>query len=120
MSSPSPLLNFVTRGFQIIFAAVVLGLSVGMIKGQGPTFNSPISLRYTAFVGGATFLAGFVGLAAEWVSVLQGKISLLMDALITLLNIAGGVVRNLCPAHSPQHTSNTANASHHYSYSPSK
>jgi hypothetical protein len=95
MSSPSPILNFVIRGFQILFAAVVLGLSVGMINGQWSGLNSPISLRYTAFVGGITFLAGIIGIAAEWVSVLQGMVGLIIDGLITLFNIAGGVVR--CP-----------------------
>lgn len=92
MSSPSPVLNFAIRGFQIVFAAVVLGLSVGMIKGQGPFLSSPISLRYTAFVGGISFLTGFVGIAAEWVSVLQGMVGLIIDGLIILLNIAGGVL----------------------------
>ncbi|KAF2440785.1 hypothetical protein P171DRAFT_395514 [Karstenula rhodostoma CBS 690.94] len=92
MSSPSPILNFALRGFQVLFAAVVLGLSVGMIKGQGPGLNSPISLRYTAFVGGVSFLTAIIGIAAEWISVLQGMVGLVIDALVTLLNIAGGVL----------------------------
>jgi hypothetical protein len=93
MSSPSPILNFAIRGFQILFAAVVLGLSVGMIRGQWEGLNSPISLRYTAFVGGVSFLGGVIGIATEWISVLQGMVGLIIDGLITLLNIAGGVVR---------------------------
>lgn len=64
-----------------------------MIKGQGPTLNSPISLRYTAFVGGVSFLTAIVGIAAEWISVLQGMVGLVIDGLVILLNIAGGVVR---------------------------
>ena len=88
----SPIVNFAVRGFQILFAAVVLGLSVGMVKGQGPGSQSPISLRYTAFVGGVTFLTAIVGIAAEWVSVLQGMVGLIIDGIVMLLNIAGGVV----------------------------
>ncbi|KAF9735401.1 hypothetical protein PMIN06_002613 [Paraphaeosphaeria minitans] len=88
----SPILNFALRGFQILFAAVVLGLSVGMIKGQGPGLNSPISLRYTAFVGGVSFLTAIVGIASEWISILQGMVGLVIDGLVTLLNIAGGVL----------------------------
>ncbi|KAF1974258.1 hypothetical protein BU23DRAFT_531733 [Bimuria novae-zelandiae CBS 107.79] len=92
MASPSPIVNFIVRGFQIVFAACVLGLSVGLIKGQRPGLDSPISLRYCAFVGGISFIAGFVGVAAEWVSVLQGKIGLIIDGVVTLINIAGAVL----------------------------
>lgn len=88
----SSIFNFVIRGFQILFASVVLGLSVGMVKGRGPGRDSPISLRYTAFVGGVTFLTAIIGIAAEWVSVLQGMVGLIIDGIIILLNIAGGVV----------------------------
>lgn len=93
MSSGSPLVNFVLRGFQLVFASVVLGLSVSLVRGQMPGSNSPISLRYCSFVGGLTFIAAIIGIAAEWVSALQGKVGLLIDGVVTLVNVAGGVVR---------------------------
>ena len=92
MSSPSPIVNFAIRAFQVVFAAVVLGLSVSLVRGQGPGLNSPISLRYCSFVGGLSFFAAIIGIAGEWVSALQGKTILLIDALVTLVNVAGGVV----------------------------
>jgi hypothetical protein len=93
MSSGSPLVNFVLRGFQLVFASVVLGLSVSLVRGQAEGSNSPISLRYASFVGGLTFIAAIIGIAGEWVSVLQGKVGLLIDGIVTLVNVAGGVVR---------------------------
>ncbi|KAK3217433.1 hypothetical protein GRF29_1g3057418 [Pseudopithomyces chartarum] len=92
MSSGSPLVNFVLRGFQLVFASVVLGLSVSLVRAQAEGSNSPISLRYASFVGGLTFIAAIIGIAAEWVSVLQGKVGLLIDGIVTLVNVAGGVL----------------------------
>ncbi|KAJ4286715.1 hypothetical protein N0V90_012967 [Kalmusia sp. IMI 367209] len=88
----SPIVNFALRGFQIVFASVVLGLSVGLIRGQAKGLNSPISLRYASFVGGVSLITAFVGIAAEWISVLQGMIGLAIDGVVTLINIAGGVL----------------------------
>lgn len=93
MVSTSPLLNFVLRGFQIVFASVVLGLSVGLVRAQIEGSASPISLRYCSFVGGLSFLGAIIGMAAEWRDLLQGNIGLLIDAVVALVNIAGGVVR---------------------------
>lgn len=89
----SSIINFAIRGCQIIFAAIILGLSVGLVRGQKEDLSSPISLKYAAFVGAVSFIAGIFGIAAEFVSALQGKISMIIDGLITLINIAGGVVR---------------------------
>ena len=97
------LVSFALRGFQVIFAAVVLGLSVSLIRDQGYKFgtderySSPIILRFAAFVGGLTLLTAFVSIAAEFVSALQGKILFVIDAIITLINVAGGIVSPAFP-----------------------
>ena len=88
----STVVNFAIRGFQVVFAAVVLGLSVSLVRGQAPGANSPISLRYTSFVGGLSLVTAFVGIAGEFFTLIQGKISLIMDTIVALVNIAGGVV----------------------------
>jgi hypothetical protein len=89
---PNAIVNFVLRGFNIIFASIVLGLSIGLMKGQWEGESSPVSLQFAAFVGAISLLGGFIGLAAEWVTILQGKIGLIIDGVITVMNIAGGVV----------------------------
>lgn len=86
------IVNIALRAFQLFCSFCVLGLSVGLIKGQGLNTSAPISLKYAAFVGGLTLVGGLVGLASEWVSRLQGKIMLLLDAIIMVVNLAGGVV----------------------------
>ncbi|PVI06030.1 hypothetical protein DM02DRAFT_610357 [Periconia macrospinosa] len=88
----SPIVNYAIRGFQAVFASVVLGLSVTLVRNQGPGLASPLSLRYAAFVGGFTLLAAFVGVAAEFLSALQGKVVFLLDGLVTLISISGGVL----------------------------
>lgn len=83
--------NIATRSVQIIFAAVVTGLSIDLARGhkQG---GVPITLGYVSFVGCASLLAAFSGLAATWIEFLQGPIGLAVDGFITLVNLAGGLV----------------------------
>ena len=87
--------NFVLRGFQTLFAAVILGLSVSLVKGQWEGTKPPITLQYAAFVGGITLVAAVVGLASEWVTALQGKIGFIIDGVMTVVNLAGEVVSSL-------------------------
>ncbi|KAF2691648.1 hypothetical protein K458DRAFT_285832, partial [Lentithecium fluviatile CBS 122367] len=83
-------------GFQLLFSVIVLGLSIGLLRGQGPGdegySSTPITIRFAVFVGAISLVTGFIGVAAEWVSALQGKIMLVIDGIITVINIAGGVV----------------------------
>jgi hypothetical protein len=88
----SPLINWVLRTFQFLFGIVILGLSVTVIRGHH-WGSLPSSIGYAAFVGGVTILASLVGIAATWVSFLQGVAGLALDGLVALLNIIGGIVR---------------------------
>jgi hypothetical protein len=88
---PDALVNFALRGTQIIFAAIVTGLSIDLARGHH-WGGLPVILGYVCFVGCVSLLAGFAGLAASWITILQGKIGLLMDGFITIVNLAGGLV----------------------------
>jgi hypothetical protein len=87
----SPILNFVLRGTQALFGIVVLGLSVTLIRGHN-WGDLPASLGYGAFVGGLSFVAALVGLAASWFDFLGGMVGLVIDGFVALVNIAGGVL----------------------------
>jgi zinc transporter ZupT len=87
----SPLINWILRAFQALFGIVILGLSVTLIRGHH-WGSLPNSLGYAAFVGGVTILAALVGVAATWVSFLEGIVGVAIDGLVALLNIAGGIV----------------------------
>ncbi|KAF2254646.1 hypothetical protein BU26DRAFT_527666 [Trematosphaeria pertusa] len=88
---PGDITKLAVRGFQIIFAAVVTGLSIDLAKGHH-WGGLPVTLGYVSFVGCISLLAGFAGVAAVFVSSLQGHIEMLMDGFIMLLNLAGGVL----------------------------
>tara|TARA_R110002003_G_scaffold288_4_gene18346 strand:- start:3111 stop:3413 length:303 start_codon:yes stop_codon:yes gene_type:complete len=90
--SSSPIVNWALRAFQALFGIVILGLSVTLIRGHY-WGDFPSGLGFSAFVGGFTFLTALVGLAATWVSVLEGIVGLVIDSITTLLNIAAGIVR---------------------------
>jgi hypothetical protein len=87
----SPIINWALRAFQALFGIVILGLSVTLIRGHH-WGNLPSSIGYAAFVGGVTILAALVGVAATWVSFLEGVVGLAVDGIVAILNIAGGIV----------------------------
>ncbi|KAF2642984.1 hypothetical protein P280DRAFT_505236 [Massarina eburnea CBS 473.64] len=87
----STLVNFAVRAAQIAFAAVVTGLSISISQGHH-WGGLPFILGYVSFVGCVTLLGAFAGLAATWVELLQGTIGMLVDAIILVFNLAGGVV----------------------------
>ncbi|KAJ4984133.1 hypothetical protein SVAN01_10365 [Stagonosporopsis vannaccii] len=91
MSLTSPILTFATRGTQALFAVVVFGLSTTLIKGH-KVGSLPSTLGFVAFVGGISFVAALLGVASHWIQVLQGKVGVLMDAVIAGLNVAGGIL----------------------------
>lgn len=79
------------RGFQALFGICVLGLSVTLIRGY-KWGSLPASLGFTAFVGGFSFLMAVISAVINWKNILQGKIAMVTDMLVALLNVAGGVV----------------------------
>lgn len=82
---------------QLIFAAVVLALSVVLINQYGPG-HSPSILDYGAFCGGAALLVAAVGVLACFVESLQGFITLALDGLAALFLLAGGIVSYRLPS----------------------
>ncbi|KAF2022050.1 hypothetical protein BU24DRAFT_404967 [Aaosphaeria arxii CBS 175.79] len=89
----SKFIFFGLRAFQGIFAIVVLGLSVTLIKGQG-IGSYPASFGYAAFVGGITILGAILGGAAAVFDQFQGIMTMAMDGLLILINLAGGIIKN--------------------------
>jgi hypothetical protein len=83
--------HFAIRGAQIIFAAIVCGLSIDLARGHH-WGGLPVILGYVSFVGCVSLLAAFVGLASMWVELLQGTIGLIIDGVILVVNLAGGLV----------------------------
>jgi hypothetical protein len=87
----SSISNLAVRAVQIVFAAIVAGLSIDLARGHKDG-AVPIALGYVSFVGCVSLLAAFIGLAATWIEFLQGPIGLLVDGFITVVNLAGGVL----------------------------
>ena len=98
MVSGDNILTLAFRVLQLLFSATVLGLSISLIQGN-ILGNPPLSLTFSAFVGGVSMVGALSGLAAVWVQMLQGRIGLTIDAAIAAFNIAGGVVSTLDPAY---------------------
>lgn len=98
MSLTSPVVAFAIRGVQALFAIVVFGLSTTLIKGH-KVGSLPLTLGFVAFVGGVSFVAALLGIASHWIKVLQGKVGMVVDAVIVGLNLAGGIAsptRDFC------------------------
>jgi hypothetical protein len=91
MAIANPLLNIVVRGFQVLFGIVVLGISVALIRGHH-WGSLPATLGFSAFVGGVTILGAAFGVAALFFSVLDGMLGLIIDTVVALINVAGGIV----------------------------
>ncbi|KAH7061419.1 marvel domain-containing protein [Macrophomina phaseolina] len=84
-----PLINGAARGFQLICAAVVLGLSISLIKTQ--VYGRVDAINYAAFTGGFGMLAALLGIAAVFFTPLSGLIMVGVDALAALFLLAGGI-----------------------------
>ncbi|KAF2461408.1 marvel domain-containing protein [Lineolata rhizophorae] len=84
------IVNLALRFFQLLFAAVVLGLSVSLIKKQ-EFGDAPATMGYSAFTGGFGLLAALVGTAAIFMEAISGIIILGVDGLTSLIFLAGGI-----------------------------
>lgn len=87
----SAIANFALRGAQFLFGIIILGLSVDLIRGH-KVGDAPSTLEYGAFLGGVGILGAIIGILSAWVEVLQTLIGTGIDAVIALLNIAGGIL----------------------------
>ncbi|TKA79026.1 hypothetical protein B0A55_03159 [Friedmanniomyces simplex] len=84
------LANLITRAFQLLFGAVVLGLSISAIKWQH--FGSaPATSSYSAFAGAFGILAALIGIAASFIDAIPDLIMAVVDALASVLLLAGGI-----------------------------
>jgi len=71
-------------------AAVVVGLSVTLLKGQvvPPT---PTTTRYSVFTGAFGMIVAFLGLVCLFISAIPALVPMVLDALAGLLLLAGGI-----------------------------
>ncbi|KAI9923913.1 hypothetical protein ASPWEDRAFT_109092 [Aspergillus wentii DTO 134E9] len=84
------LVTSILRAFQLLFAIIVLGLSVNLAKGQ-VRGSAPAETGYAAFTGGFGIVAAFVGIVALFVDSLSGIISGALDAVASIAFLAGGI-----------------------------
>lgn len=87
----SGIANLVLRGFQALFAIVVIGLSVTLIRGHH-WGSLPWQLGFACFAGGLAFVAALIGLAGSFFSLLEGMIGLIIDGVVAVVNILGGII----------------------------
>jgi hypothetical protein len=97
-----PKLNLVTssvlRGFQMLFASVVIGLSVTLSK----TYNNqyafdaytrpPTLLLLCTAVGGLSLVAAIFNFVVAWTECLREYIEMLVDIVVILANLVTGTV----------------------------
>ena len=88
-SSPVPILA--SRAFQALFSLVVLGLSVVLLKGHREG-ALPDSLCFTALVGILSLVAALLGIAMCFRNFMSEQIANVIDGVVLLLNVAGGIV----------------------------
>lgn len=91
------LATIITRIFQLIFAIIVLALSVRAANWQ-QIGSVPTTTAYCAFAGAFAVLISVVGFAAIWLTAIPKVIMSGLDGLTALLLLAGGIV-SLPPNH---------------------
>lgn len=83
------------RATQIIFAAVVVGLAGTLIKGQLDGTSVPATINYAAFTGALGMVGALIGIVGIWVNMLQGLSMVIIDTVVALFYLVGGVVSTL-------------------------
>lgn len=84
------LATIITRAFQTLFAACVLGISISAIRWQEKG-TAPATTSYSAFAGAFGLLTALVGFAAVWITMIPGLIMAAVDAFASVLLLAGGI-----------------------------
>ncbi|CAI6338750.1 unnamed protein product [Periconia digitata] len=82
---------FAIRGVQFLVAVIILGLSVNLVV-EHKWGSLPATLGFTVFVSGISLVAVLAGFASIWVEKLQGKIGMIIDGVVALINVAGGAL----------------------------
>lgn len=80
-----------TRLLQLMFAVIVLGLSIHASQWQN-IGSVPATTSYSAFAGAFAVFVSLVGIVAIWMSAIPSLIMSAVDALASVLLLAGGVV----------------------------
>lgn len=80
-----------TRLLQLMFAVIVLGLSIHAAQWQN-VGSVPATTSYSAFAGCFAVFVSLVGIVAIWMSATPSLIMSAIDALASVLLLAGGVV----------------------------
>jgi hypothetical protein len=92
------LASSVLRGVQILFAIVVIGLSVTLIKGHNDhngftgLFKPPTILPLAAAIGALSPVTAVFSLSVSWTDLLRECIEMLVDVVVIMANITGGTV----------------------------
>lgn len=81
----------VVRALQLLFGVVVLGLSITAIKWQF-VGNAPATTVFGAVCGAFGVLAALIGAAAIFIDAIPDIIMAGVDALASVLFLAGGIV----------------------------
>ncbi|KAJ0423211.1 marvel domain-containing protein [Aspergillus carlsbadensis] len=86
------LIPAILRGFQVIFAVIVFGISVDLARGQHTSIEAvPAATGYAAFTGALGTLVALVGVASLFVSSLEGIITWALDGLSAITMLAAGI-----------------------------
>ncbi|KAJ5101392.1 hypothetical protein NUU61_003614 [Penicillium alfredii] len=80
----------ILRVVQLLFAVIVLGLSITLAKGQHDGVLPPAT-GYAAFTGALGIVASLIGFAALFIDSLDGVITWLIDGVTSLALLAGGI-----------------------------
>ena len=83
--------TLITRIFQMLFAIIVLALSVRAANWQ-QTGSVPTTTAYCAFAGAFATLISAIGFASMWLTAIPKFIMSGLDGLTALLLLAGGIV----------------------------
>ena len=87
--------ELVVRMFQLVFGLVALGLSVKAIAWQRYG-SAPTTTSYSAFAGAFGILTALVGIATIFMEAVPDLIMAIVDALASILFLAGGTVSPQC------------------------
>jgi hypothetical protein len=85
------LATLITRIFQLIFAIIILGLSIHAAQWQW-VGKVPTTTAFSAFAGAFAVLVSLVGIASIWLFAVPKLIMSGLDGLTSVLLLAGGMV----------------------------
>jgi hypothetical protein len=83
--------TLITRILQMIFAIIVLGLSIRAAQWQ-EIGSIPTTTAYCAFAGAFAILVTLIGFAAIWIDAIPNLIVSGLDGLASIVLLAGGIV----------------------------